>query len=242
MLSAELAGLPPNTVLPTEEQLARRYGVSRVTVRQALGVLERAGLLSRQRGRGTIVSPPKVVRSLAPVTTMEEDLARQGVKLETRILEFERRHPAPATVRAKVGGRRPSRVGFLTLLRLVDDRVIAYDRSYFPTDLAARFDPESFDGPVLEAVRELAGSPVTWVDWEIEILPAPREAASALGITPRLPVVVSTSTLWREDDTLVIRTERFYRIDRVKFRHSTRYPSSPAPIDAARATGSAVNR
>jgi hypothetical protein len=59
--------------------------------------------------------------------------------------------------------------------------VIAYDRSYFPTDLAARFDPESFDGPVLEAVRELAGSPVTWVDWEIEILPAPREAASALG-------------------------------------------------------------
>jgi GntR family transcriptional regulator len=224
-----LAGLPPNTLLPTEQQLARRYGVSRVTVRQALSVLERAGLLSRQRGRGTIVSPPKVVRSLAPVTTMEEDLGRQGVKLETRVLEFERCRPTPADVQALLGPGRPILIGFLTLLRLVDDRVIAYDRSYFPTALAARLDPESLgDRPVLEIVRELAGSPSAFVDWEIEIGPAPREAAARLGITPRLPVVVSTSTLWKDDGNLIIRTERFYRIDRVKFRHSTRYPATPS--------------
>ncbi len=229
-------------MLPTEEQLARRYGVSRVTVRQALGVLERAGLLSRQRGRGTIVSPPKVVRTLAPVTTMEDDLARQGVKLETRVVQFDRRHPAPAAVQALPGSSGLSHVGLLTLLRLVDDRVIAYDRSYFPTELAARFEPESFEGPVLEAVRELAGAPPASVDWEIEILPAPREAAAALGITPRLPVVVSTSTLWGDDSSLIIRTERFYRIDRVKFRHSTRYPSSPVSPDAPRPGGAALSR
>ena len=228
-LSAELVRLAPNTVLATEQQLARRFGVSRVTVRQALGVLERGGLLSRQRGRGTIVSPPKVVRSLTPITTIDEDLRRQGVDLETRVLQFERDHAAPAAIRALLGSGQQSGLAFLSLLRLVDDRVIAYDRCYFPMEFADGFDPHRpMERSVLETIRLLAGGPPTWVDWEIEIEPGPKEAVAALRITPGLPVVVATSTLRRNDGCLVVRADRFYRIDRVKFRHSGRYPSVPA--------------
>ena len=61
-LRAEVVAAAPNTILSTEQQLARRFGVSRLTLRRALGLLERSGLVSRQRGRGTIVSPPKVSR------------------------------------------------------------------------------------------------------------------------------------------------------------------------------------
>jgi GntR family transcriptional regulator len=69
-LRAEIAAAAPNTILATEQQLARRFGVSRLTLRRALGVLERSGLVSRQRGRGTSVSPPKISRLLAPLYTL----------------------------------------------------------------------------------------------------------------------------------------------------------------------------
>ena len=75
-LRAEITAAPPNTLLPTEQQLARRFGVSRLTLRRALGLLERSGLVSRQRGRGTIASLPKIGRLLAPLYTLEEDLRR----------------------------------------------------------------------------------------------------------------------------------------------------------------------
>ena len=52
----------PNSLLPAEHALAQQFGVSRVTIRRALGLLERSGLVSRERGRGTTVNPPKITR------------------------------------------------------------------------------------------------------------------------------------------------------------------------------------
>jgi DNA-binding GntR family transcriptional regulator len=152
------------------------------------------------------------------------------VPLETRVLRFEREHEAPEAIRALLKDGQPAGLAFLALLRLVDDRVIAYDRCYFPSDLAERFDPRRpLAQPVLETIWALAGAPPTSVDWEIEIEPGAKDAVAALGVTPGLPVVVATSTLRRDDGWLVVRAERFYRIDRVRFRQSGRYP--PAPVE-----------
>ena len=53
MLQEEIGVLAPNSLLPTEQQLAKRFGVSRITVRGALDLLERSGSVTRLRGRGT---------------------------------------------------------------------------------------------------------------------------------------------------------------------------------------------
>ena len=60
-LENEVKGLSPNSLLPTEDQMARRFSVSRITIRSALELLENSGLISRLRGRGTIVSPKKLI-------------------------------------------------------------------------------------------------------------------------------------------------------------------------------------
>lgn len=64
---------PPGAVLPTIEELMREFGVARVTVRQAINLLAREGLLSPQRGRGTFVSrAPEQQRWLRLGMTLED--------------------------------------------------------------------------------------------------------------------------------------------------------------------------
>ena len=226
-LREEIAVAAPNTILPTEQQLARRFGVSRLTLRRALGVLERSGLVTRQRGRGTIVSPPKVSRLLAPLYTLEEDLRRQGLKLETRVLRYEPAVEAPDEVRERLRLRRRSRVAVVELLRLVDGQVIAHDRAWVPTPLAARFQPEEVGDPLLEVLRDRARVRLGQLDWEIEILPSVPEVARALGITSGVLVVASRATAYSREGVPVSRSERCYRIDRVKFHVAAEEPPAP---------------
>jgi GntR family transcriptional regulator len=231
-LRADVLAAPPNTLLPTEQQLAHRFGVSRLTLRRALGLLERSGLVSRQRGRGTLVSPPKVTRSLAPLYTLEEDFRRQGVKLETRVVEYRPAVEPPAHIREQLGLGRRGQAAVLALIRLVDGRIIACDRAYIPTRLVTRFQPEEVtEHPLLEVLRDHAGIRIGRLDWEIEILPASAEVALALGITPGVLVVASRTTAHADDGSPVSRSERCYRIDRVKFNFATQYAPDAAPAE-----------
>jgi GntR family transcriptional regulator len=184
--------------------------------------------VSRQRGRGTIVSPPKVSRLLAPLYTLEEDLRRQGLKLETRVLHYEPATEAPAPVRDWLQLRQRSRVAFVELLRLVDGQVIAHDRAWVPTSLAARFQPEEVGDPLLEVLRDRARVRLGRLDWEIEILPSAPEVARALGITSGVLVVASRATAYSKEGVPVSRSERCYRIDRVKFHVAAQEPPAPA--------------
>jgi GntR family transcriptional regulator len=81
----EARGLRPGDRLPTEAELEARYGVSRSTIRQAVGDLETEGLLRRVQGKGTFVGTPKIQHH--PVLTSFSDLLRgQGYHPSHRLL------------------------------------------------------------------------------------------------------------------------------------------------------------
>jgi GntR family transcriptional regulator len=82
--------LGPGAALPPETQLQERYGVSRVTVRSALALLERRGRIERHQGRGTFVSLPTMERDLVEMTSFTEHLASKGLASSSRLVEFER--------------------------------------------------------------------------------------------------------------------------------------------------------
>ena len=241
-IRAEIAVASPNTLLPTEHVLADRFGVSRLTLRRALGLLERSGLVSRRPGRGTIVSPPKVTRVLAPLYTLEEDLRGQGIRLETRVLRYMPAIEPPPDVRRTLRLRSRSRVAAVELLRLVEGLVIAHDVAYVPTAFAARLQPEHVgEYPLLDVLRERGRFRLDRLDWEIEILPSEPEVATQLGITPGVLVVASRATAYADDGVPLSRSVRCYRIDRVKFHVATRYspevPPDGAPAGSRRGRG-----
>src|SRR5512132_1232439 len=72
--------------IPSERQLETIYAVSRPTIRQAIDLLVRQGFLYREHGRGTFVSPQKLQKGIAELTSFSEDMKQRGLVPGQKIL------------------------------------------------------------------------------------------------------------------------------------------------------------
>ncbi|GGP27598.1 GntR family transcriptional regulator [Silvimonas amylolytica] len=79
----------PHDRVPSESQLMRQYGVSRITVRQALGDLEKEALIFRVAGKGAFVSQPKPFQELGSLQGFAEAMHGQGHQTHNRLLSLD---------------------------------------------------------------------------------------------------------------------------------------------------------
>jgi len=78
--------LAPGTRLPNQRGLARSFGVTLMTLRQALEVLEREQLIARRHGLGTFVAGPSVDYDILQLQRFAGDLSAKGERVDTRLL------------------------------------------------------------------------------------------------------------------------------------------------------------
>jgi len=219
VLRAEITELPPNTLLPTELQYAKRFDVSRVTIRRAMEMLEQSGMISRSRGCGTIVSPPKITRRFSPLYSFDQDFRDQGIEVETQILDYQEGVVPPEWIRSRLK-LKPSRLtSLLSLLRLVDNRIISHDVRYYLTGTAKRLKNHLDKG--LDISKFLAKLvPIrTSVDWDSEIVSSYSDVANALRIAPGSLIVENSFVYYTDKGRPIEAGAMSYRIDRCKFKY-----------------------
>ena len=125
---------PPGARLPTEAQLAARFGVNRHTVRRALEELARAGLLRIEQGRGSFVAEDVLDYAVEARTRFSEWIRRHNKEPSGRILRLAE-VAAPASVARGLGVRAGARVILLERLGLADGRPVSLTEHYFPARL-----------------------------------------------------------------------------------------------------------
>jgi GntR family transcriptional regulator len=81
--------------LATQRELANRYGVTVMTVRQALHLLEQEELVVLRHGLGTFVAPKRVEYGLGNLRSLAQEVTAQGLELKTRVLRRELVQPHP---------------------------------------------------------------------------------------------------------------------------------------------------
>jgi GntR family transcriptional regulator len=183
-------GLTAGARLPPETQLAATIGVGRSTLRDALAVLERAGVLERRWGVGTIVASPPAAMGLEVLESLESLAARQGwrcgtteLRLDPAVADDEQARRLGVAVGAAVTviGRTKTRDGVpvARMTSVVADDVVAHD------ELVA-----TFVDSITELFRRRPDRPLRLARTEVRPAVADRPLARALGVKRGTPVLV----------------------------------------------------
>ena len=106
-------------LLPTENELEKKYVTSRTTIRNALGLLEREGLVVRRQGKGTVVMETKTIENMNYITSFAETLKEKNIKIETGSLNVELINP-PQKVASLLNLKKGEKIYHVQRLRIAD--------------------------------------------------------------------------------------------------------------------------
>ena len=196
--------------LPAERDLAERFGVSRMTLRQALGALEQRGRLTRSKGRygGTFVAAPKL--ELVGTSALSDQLRGLGVAAGARVLSAIERAADPDE---ELLG---SRVLAIERVRLANGEPVALERGAYAADAFPGLLDEPLDGSLYEVIRRRYDEvPVRAVE-RLEPALARAGEAEALDIEPGAPVMLVERTAYSATGRPLERSRDIFRGDRTR--------------------------
>lgn len=189
---ASARGQPLTSPIPfySDDELVKAFGVSRMTVRQAVDALVQEGLLYRVRGVGTFISPPKIQGQLKRLEAFFEEWALQGKQVSVDIHQLDTR-PCPEAAAAWLGVEPGTPILYIKRTRLADGIPTALDERFIPYELGQGITREDvskeaifmtlirkFNVPIGEARIEI--SAVEAGPEEADLLKVPRGAALLL--------------------------------------------------------------
>ncbi len=212
--------LRPFEKLPSEIELMAQYGVSRVTVRQAVDLLVRRGLAVRRQGKGTFVSGPTLTHDLHELRGIYETLQATGLSLRTKLIDFSAQVP-PERVRKLLGGRK--RLMHLKRLYFVDDRPLGLLICWLPPG-AERFSAADAEGRTIYGLLQKLDVEVNRADLKIGGRAAGRQLGRMLGCPAAAPLLELERISHGADDQPCEITQFHVRSDGYHFTVSLRGP------------------
>lgn len=159
-------GLRPGDRLPSETELAARFGLARGSVREALKLLEQDGLIVARQGLGRFVSALSGLEVDRPITQYEsitELLDARGLKYTTEVLSVARVKGQPDEL-AALDLPPGSEVIRLRRIRRQPRRMLIYSINSLPISILREgdeLDPKEFTGSVTEWLKSRGGPPVS---------------------------------------------------------------------------------
>ena len=120
--------------LPSEAELSDLFSVNRGTIRHALDMLEREGLIYREKGRGTFVRRRRVELDLSYLCSTTEDLRNRGWEPSTEVISINQVSPR-SHIRTSLNWGEKDKVWEIFRRRLANGEPISLQRAFFPVSL-----------------------------------------------------------------------------------------------------------
>ncbi len=204
--------------LASEREIAGRFGLSRMTARQAVELLVRRGVVYRRPGSGTYVSPPRIVHTLQRLAGFSEQMRRQGVRPGGRVLEMRCTDEPAAAARRALHLRDGDAAWMARRLRYGDGEPLLLETFWVPRQVCPELGPDELaEGSLYAVMRSRYG--IDPVSAETSLEPAALDAGDArhLGARPGAPAILVVRTTRAADGRAVEYARDLYRGDRARF-------------------------
>jgi len=223
----ESGELQAGDAFPTEQQIRKKYNISRTTVRQALSELEDEGKITRHRGRGTFVAEPKISHHPDQYPKLADHISEQGNVPGWRLLaaEWQLTNDRIATT---LGISTDEKVFCLQRLRLENDTPIGLHQAYVVPQFATAIDTDFFTkGGSLRYLRGLPILDACIADRTLEAVAATKTNAHYLNVAIGYPLLCVKRIIYTPDRDVVEFLNCVYRGDRFEYHINNMKAISP---------------
>lgn len=193
--------------ISSERELCEIYGVSRMTIRQAIGELVQEGILTRKKGKGTFVCEQKVNQK--DMMSFTEMIKQSGRVLETKVVEFEI-IDTPEDIQDIFI---LDKLYKITRKRIVDCECIALETVYIPVDYCGHLNKEMLEGSLYKVLEEF-GYIITNSNSYIIAVNVNDEIRNLLECEKNTPILKMINKTFTSTDKLLFLEEAFYKSDK----------------------------
>lgn len=205
--------------LPSERDLADEFGVSRMTLRQAVTLLVEEGVLERRVGSGTYVASHRVQEKMRGTTSFTEIIQSQGRQPSSRLLTYQRQLASPTECQ-HLQLQSGDYVIKMERIRLADNLPLVYEIASIPEYLVRDFDKQAITQHFFQTLSE-QGYSIGRSQKTITAKQASERVANHLGVSKGHPLLAMVQVSYLTDGQPFEYVRSQYVGDRFEFYFET---------------------
>ena len=210
----------PGEKIPSENELAEKFNVSRLTVRQAISQLVQEGFLISRRGEGTFVTNNEhLINSCSlEFTGFMDDLFYQISKSKTKSVKITR-IPAPKLIKEKLElDKEDEEVVQIKRVRSLEEKLFAFTINYLPAEIGTKIiEKDLYKKPLLQILEQDLGIQFTEAVQTIEASFSDQEVSEQLRIASGSPILLVERIMYTKQRKPVEVVQSSYRGDLYKY-------------------------
>ena len=208
----------PGARIPSENDIIRDYRVSNTTARKVLGEIERAGWVTKIKGKGTFVKSSGIInRSANKILSFTKNMRQAGLIPKTRLLE---KKIIRAGKHTTVSGRTyaiKNPVCKITRLRMADDTAMMIEERYISLDFCPGIEKENLEGSLYDLYRDYYKLQISQIDQSLQAIIIPDELHAHFRVDHAIPGFQVHGVTFCGRELVLEIEDSIYRGDRYHF-------------------------
>lgn len=212
--------IKPGEQLPTERELNKSLGVSRITIRKAIKDLVSEGFCYNKRGKGIFVSRGKIPLELDNLMGMANHIGFLKLELNTKVI-LKRVIKANTQLAEKLKVEKKSKVLYLKRLRVINNEPLVIENTHLSLNRMQGLEKFNFEGSLYNIIRENYDLfPYRSRGTIIHRL-ANEENAKLLNIPLNYPVTEKQAVIYDKNNIPIEFVKNYYRSNRFRFFYNS---------------------
>lgn len=210
----------PNQIIPSENELAKMYGLSRMTVRSVIINLTKEGLLYRVQGKGTFVAPPKIEATQISSSSFFEQVKNCGYDASSEVLGSEV-ITGDRAINHSLELRPDGQVFCLYRSISVNGELVCVTNSYIPVQISSKIFTSSQD-PIMDLSMMLrkVGYETHSVDETVKARYPSKRECDLLNCRRDHPLLSISSIHRTPDGRPFLRNDSSFRAERIEIKYN----------------------